>query len=176
MARNWLLGFFVIAWVGLSIAAAGVGAQAPSTPPCHRAPEYRQLDFWIGEWNVTNAAGRPAGESSIQRILGDCIIFENWKGADNFEGKSFNLYNRRTKQWEQTWVDMAGNIRRFSGELRDGKLHYLAEDVDQQGKPILIRMILSPEEPDRVRQLSHFSTDGGETWQPRYDLTYTRKK
>jgi hypothetical protein len=30
--------------------------------------------------------------------------------------------------------------------------------------------------PDRVRQLSEVSTDGGKTWTTNYDLIYTRRK
>jgi len=176
MRTDGLQRILVVAALFAFAFAGDARAQAPATPPCRSAPEYRQLDFWIGEWSVTTAAGQPAGESSIQQILGDCIVFENWKGANGFEGKSFNLFNRRTKKWEQVWVDVVGSIRKFAGELRDGKLHYVAEDVSPQGQPILIRMILSPEGTGRVRQLSEWSGDGGNTWQPRYDFVYTRKK
>lgn len=152
-------------------------AQAPTTaPPCQSAPEFRQLDFWIGGWEVQNAQGQPVGESSIQLILGRCVIFENWSGRDGFTGKSFNLYNRRAKKWEQVWVDVSGAIRKFEGEFRDGALTYLANDFNREGKPIVIRMVLQPQGADRVRQLSEFSTDGGATWQPRYDFIYTRRK
>jgi len=30
--------------------------------------------------------------------------------------------------------------------------------------------------PDKVRQFSRGSTDGGKTWNVEYDFTYTRKK
>ena len=33
--------------------------------PCKFAPEYRQFDFWVGEWDVT-WNGKQAGTSSIQ--------------------------------------------------------------------------------------------------------------
>lgn len=156
---------------------SGAQAQAPpATAPCRSAPEFRQLDFWVGEWEVRNAQGQAVGESSIQLILGDCVVFENWSGRDGFTGKSFNLYNRRTKKWEQTWVDVSGAIRRFAGEWKDGALHYLAEDFNRKGKPILIKMVLTPQGAGRVRQLSELSADGGATWQPRYDFTYIRKK
>ena len=169
------LGILVVAaWI---CAPAMAQAQAPpATPPCQSAPEYRQLDFWAGEWEVQNAQGQPVGESSIQLILGRCVIFENWTGRDGFTGKSFNLYNRQSKKWEQTWVDASGALRKFVGELKDGAMHYVANDFSRDGKPILIRMILTPQSADRVRQLSEFSADGGATWQPRYDFTYSRKK
>jgi hypothetical protein len=33
-----------------------------------------------------------------------------------------------------------------------------------------------PAGPDRVRQFSRGSSDGGKTWQVEYDFTYDRKK
>ena len=54
--------------------------------PCKASPEYRQFDFWIGEWDVKNPQGVPAGSSSIQLILGQCIIFENWSGGGGSVG------------------------------------------------------------------------------------------
>jgi len=169
-------GLAVLLAAAALLFVSGVQAQAPpATPPCRSAPEFRQLDFWVGEWEVRNAQGQAVGESSIQLILGDCVVFENWTGRDGFTGKSFNLYDRRAKQWEQTWVDASGAVRRFQGKFEDGALRYLASDFNREGRPILIKMVLEAQSDGRVRQLSEFSSDGGATWQPRYDFTYTRR-
>lgn len=61
--------------------------------PCKAAPEYRQFDFWIGEWDVKTPQGGLAGSSSVQLILGQCIIFENWTSGAGSAGKSFNIYD-----------------------------------------------------------------------------------
>ena len=53
------------------------GAETKS--PC--APEARQFDFWVGEWNVTTAEGQQAGTNSIRLILDDCVLQETWAGA-----------------------------------------------------------------------------------------------
>jgi len=64
--------------------------------PCTASPEFRQFDFWIGEWDVqSNGSGQPAGKSSVQLMLGECVIFENWTGALGVNGKSFNIYRPR---------------------------------------------------------------------------------
>ena len=52
---------------------------APAQPAC-TAAEHRQFDFWIGEWDV-QVSGQPAGSNSVQLILSDCVIMENWSGA-----------------------------------------------------------------------------------------------
>jgi len=38
------------------------------TPPPLLPPESRQFDFWLGEWAVTNPAGKLAGTSRIESI------------------------------------------------------------------------------------------------------------
>ena len=56
--------------------------------PCKQAAEFRQFDFWIGEWLPKNAQGVTVGTSSIQLILVTCVIFENWNTPIS-SGKSF---------------------------------------------------------------------------------------
>ena len=47
--------------------------------PCLTRKESRRFDFWVGEWEVKNAQGQPAGQSSVLRLLEGCALFENWK-------------------------------------------------------------------------------------------------
>ncbi|PYQ22659.1 MAG: hypothetical protein DMF79_05510 [Acidobacteria bacterium] len=54
--------------------------------PCVYRPESRAFDFWVGDWDVTTSAG-PAGNSHVERILGDCVIFESFDGAYKRVGK-----------------------------------------------------------------------------------------
>jgi hypothetical protein len=145
--------------------------------PCKNSPEYRQFDFWVGEWNVQNTLGQPAGTSSIQQILDDCIVFENWTGQNGYTGKSFNLYNKQTGKWEQIWVDSMGAITKYEGQLiKDGVLEYHYDSTQPDGSKMLHRLTFFKLGPDRVRQFSEHSVDDGKTWATDYDLTYVRKK
>jgi tetratricopeptide (TPR) repeat protein len=147
--------------------------------PCATTPENRQFDFWLGEWDVqTTAGGVPAGQSKIELILGDCVVQENWQSNGNpYAGKSYNMYNPALKRWEQYWVDnSAGNIF-FYGGLKDGVMDYWTDEVPQPSGPALKRHLQFIKlAPDKVRQYSQGSTDGGKTWKPEYDFTYVRKK
>jgi hypothetical protein len=62
----------------------------------------------------------------------------------------------------------------FSGELRDGAMHFEGESHTAGGKKVFRRMILTPGK-NSVRQYSEASADG-KTWKFLYDLTYDRKK
>jgi len=147
--------------------------------PCASRPENRQFDFWLGEWNVeTTQGGVPAGHSKIELILGDCVVQENWQSDGNpYAGKSYNTYNAALKRWEQYWVDnSAGNIF-FYGGLKDGVMDYRTDEIPQpSGPPLKRHLQFFKLGPDRIRQYSQGSTDGGKTWSPEYDFTYIRKK
>jgi len=96
-------------------------AQSKTQPPCHRSSEFRQFDFWIGEWEVHTPDGKLAGESRIQLIEGDCVIFENYTGRSGYSGKSFNIYNASVDKWQQFWVDNQGGVLEFEEEFKGAK-------------------------------------------------------
>ena len=142
--------------------------------PCRARPEFRQFDFWVGEWAPQNAQGVTVGTSSIQLILKDCIIFENWDTPVS-SGKSFSLYNARDGKWNQTWVDASGNITHYVGGLQDGKMILVANTVTN-GKKSLARMTFSKLADGSVRQHGENSVDDGKTWSTAYDFKYVPKK
>jgi tetratricopeptide (TPR) repeat protein len=147
--------------------------------PCAYSTENRQFDFWLGEWAVSTTQGSvPAGNSKIELILGDCVVLENWKSLNSpYSGKSYNIYNGALKRWEQYWVDNVGGNIFFHGELKDGVMDYWTDDIPQSSGPALRRHLqFSKLGPDKVRQFSRGSTDGGKTWNVEYDFTYIRKK
>ena len=150
-------------------------ASAPRNNPCRAKPEYKQFDFWVGEWDVTER-GEKIATSSVQRIVGDCIIFENYFQADGYTGKSFNFYDPTLGKWRQTWVDGSGNVSEFVGEYKENAMRFEGESHRQDGQKILRRMTLFNLGADRVRQYSERSVDGGKTWSSNYDFIYVRRK
>jgi tetratricopeptide (TPR) repeat protein len=148
--------------------------------PCAYAAENRQFDFWLGEWSVVTSKGEtPAGDSRIELILGDCVVQENWTSAGNigYSGKSYNIYNTSLKRWEQYWVDNSGGNIFFYGGLKDGVMDYSTDEIPQpDGKKLKRHLQFIKIGPDKVRQYSQGSNDGGKTWFVEYDFTYNRKK
>lgn len=143
--------------------------------PCKASSEFRQFDFWIGEWDVKNQQGVPSGSSSIQLILGQCIIFENWTGGSGTNGKSFNIYDTNDKKWHQTWVDDKGTFTHYIGGLINGEMVVTADTI-VSGKPMLAKMTFTKMPNGDVRQHGENSTDAGKTWTTSFDLIYSRKK
>lgn len=101
--------------------------------PCKASPNFRQFDFWIGEWDAKNAQGITVGSSSIQLILGQCVIFENWSTPVS-SGKSFNIFDTKDGKWHQNWVDDRGTNVHYVGSLVDGKIVYVADTVTNGDK------------------------------------------
>jgi tetratricopeptide (TPR) repeat protein len=147
--------------------------------PCAADPKFHSFDFWIGEWDVqpTGATRAPIGSGStsiVEAQLEGCVVQENWLPIGGVgAGKSFNIYNTVTKQWEQYYVDSRGTITHYTGTFHeDGNLYY---EADQFGTASKVRMTFFNQGPNQVRQLGQISTDGGKTWGVSYDLTYVRK-
>jgi len=144
--------------------------------PCDTIAHTRDLDFWVGEWEVFTPAKQRAGQSSVERILSGCVVLENWTGGFGSSGKSFNWFNTTTKEWQQTWVaDQAYSLEYRGGKLEGNTLSFLANTTSATGAPALSRLSLTKLDQDRVRQLFETSTDEGKNWAVTTDLIYVRQ-
>jgi hypothetical protein len=143
--------------------------------PCKAAPQFRQFDFWIGEWEAKNPQGLVGGTSSIQLILGTCIIYENWTGTSGTNGKSFNIYDTTDKKWHQTWVDDKGTFAHYIGGFVNGRMVLVADTI-VSGKKMLAKMTFTKLADGSVRQHGENSADDGKTWTTSFDFTYVRKE
>jgi hypothetical protein len=163
---------------GLSIANAQSTAQtAPAgqaKPPC-RAPEHRQFDFWIGDWDVFAPDGKPAGTNLIKPVLGQCVLHEHWMGKGGPAGESFNAYDASRKVWHQTWVDAGGNVLMLDGRFEDGSM--VLSDKTLPGKPnpdVVNEIAWTANADGSVRQHWRVSRDGGKSWTSLFDGKYVR--
>ena len=141
--------------------------------PCAYNEKARQLDFWIGNWNVYNQAGQLAGTNTIQNVLQDCVIHEEWSSPlTGFNGQSFSTYDPSIGQWRQTWVDNTGATFLFTGDIVDGAMVFERESEDPEGNITMTQMIIRPMEDGNVHQVGQNSVDGGKTWTTNYDMIY----
>ena len=143
--------------------------------PCEHAEEFRQFDFWIGEW-VVSSGGAVAGENRIERLERGCLLMENWTSAGGGSGKSMNFYDPENKTWNQIWVDASGSNIFASGSLRDGVMHFEGKHHYLGAPSQLYRMSFTPRPDGTVRQFIEQSQDEGKTWYVWFDGIYERKK
>ena len=175
-----------ISWVavGIGCAAAMAGmaagqspAPAPAARPC-TAPEYRQFDFWVGNWEVKDPSGQVAGTNRITREYGGCVVMEHWeaRGPQKQIGSSFNTYSPAAGRWHQTWVDSTGGFLLLDGGMVDKAMVLTGEmPARQGGGTVRHRIAFTPNPNGTVRQLWEASRDGGKTWSVTFDGTYIRK-
>ena len=151
-------------------------ASAPAgAPPNCSGPEFRQLDFWVGEWDVFLGDVK-AGTNRITSEENGCVVHEHWRGTQGGSGQSFNFYDRRTKKWRQVWISGNGSVLDVSGGLVDGTMAYAGETVQPDGTRVQHRLSFTPNADGTVRQLWRTSADGGATWNTVWDGRYVRQK
>ena len=166
----------------LAVASATISAQTPAPavvpkPPACVAPEHRQFDFWLGDWDVRDASGKLLGQNRITRAHKDCVLLENYR-AGEFSGSSLNVYDADRKVWHQTWVDSSGGLLVIEGIFRGGKMILAGEtmDADKPGGKVDNRITWQPLQDGRVRQLWETSIDKGATWATTFDGYYAKQK
>ena len=159
----------------LQSSSAQESAGAPTSQGC-TAPEHRQFDFWVGEWEVAHPAGKPAGRNRIEAILGGCALRETWAGAGGSHGTSYNAWDRQRRRWHQTWIDDGGLVLRLEGGFADGRMVLQGETLDSAGAAVLNRITWQETGPGAVRQLWEVSSDGGKTWSVVFDGRYRKQE
>jgi hypothetical protein len=169
----------------LLFSATTVLSQQSATPvspsnPC-TAAQQKQLDFWVGEWELT-WPGEKAGETghgtnSIRRILDGCVVQETFSGGDSMHlrGSSVSIFDSTAGKWKQTWVDNEGGYLDFVGELKDGQMMLQREAVRNDGTKVLQRMVFKNIDANELDWSWEASRDGGKTWQVQWPIHYKRK-
>lgn len=150
---------------------------AASAKPCD-SEEYRQFDFWLGQWDVYLPDGKTAGASVIQSFADGCALLENWSGTGGFTGKSINIYDITDKQWHQSWVDNSGSRLNLEGKFADGKMVLWTDAPNPNKAGALLRQQITwtKNADGSVRQLWETSEDAGKTWVTAFDGKYVRRK
>ena len=137
--------------------------------------QYRQFDFWLGEWTVTTPNGNLAGHNTITKGHGGCTIDESYSTPRGFNGKSFNIYDRQNGQWHQTWVDNTGQLLKLDGQFTNGSMVLAGPGKLPSGETITHRITWTPNSDGTVRQHWETSKDNGASWATAFDGLYTKK-
>jgi hypothetical protein len=161
---------------GALMAVGGsLSTQAQNAPPAPCASiEYRQFDFWLGDWEVYGANGKLAGTNRITRAYDGCVLREQYETARGYSGASLNIYDAGRKKWHQTWVDTAGTLLQLDGGLVEGKMVLEGATVDAKGSSTRHRITWTPNPDGSVRQFWESTNAAGE-WGVAFDGRYVRK-
>ena len=173
----WKASFVMVPLLLLNaITHSVVGALPVASPadpgPCP-GPEYRTFDFFAGDWDafeIDNPA-KTVAHNRVTRILDDCVLLEDYQGANGSHGQSFTIFDGTRNVWHQTWVTNHGALLTIEGNMRGDEMVLEGTDHTANGKERKVRGIWKPVSGD-VRETAVTSTDGGKTWIPWFDLMF----
>jgi hypothetical protein len=147
------LAVYGLGWINRAVGSA-----------CNR-DQYRQFDFWLGQWNIFNPAEVQTGTSVISRDLDGCVITEDFIGSGGGAGMSLNAYDAATGKWYQTFVDnLIGNFRISGGLVGDEMVMTGLQPIFQPGVGVVDRdtkVTWTPNADGSVHQVVENSFDGG---------------
>lgn len=167
----------VLSAIALAAWPPGSLAAQQGPPPGCTTPEFRQFDYWIGDWEVTDSAGRVVmGTSSVTLEEQGCVIHEHWAGSRGGTGQSFNYWDPRAQRWQQDWVaSSAGSALHLIGHLVGNTMTLEADVPGPNNTTIRQQVQWIPQSDGRVRQYWRTSNDAGATWKVSFDGWYRRK-
>jgi ketosteroid isomerase-like protein len=147
-------------------------ADSVKPAPCV-APEYHQLDFWIGDWDVFDVdnPAKQVARVHVDRILDGCVLREDYQDTEGHKGQSFSIYDASRKSWHQSWVTNRGQVLQLDGGLQGGDMSLSAIELTADGKEKQIRGVWKPV-AEGVRETAVTSVDGGKKWEPWFELMF----
>jgi hypothetical protein len=176
------LSFVVVLFcLGPCLASFGQNATGSAPPDLCAVPEQKQLEFWVGDWDLTWPGEKQGqtdhGTNSIHRVLDTCVVQENFSGGDamHLRGISVSIFDVRSHKWKQTWVDNEGGYLDFVGEFKDGQMILARNAVRPDGTKVVQRMVYKNITPNEFDWSWEASKDGGKTWQVQWPIHYKRK-
>jgi hypothetical protein len=162
--------------LGLCVLLAGIPTASwsqSSPPPTCITEQYRQFDFWVGQWDVYDPrSNQLVAHSNIEKLYDGCAIRENWEPLNGKGGGSLNSYRADRKEWLQVWTDWQNSLNEYRGGLENGSMVMTGTSTSASGKDTAARMTFEPQKDGSVIQTGYGSADGGKTWQLNYQFVY----
>lgn len=158
-------------------AAFATPADATQSSSDCTSPEYRQFDFWIGDWDTFESdapEGPSVARARVRSIAGGCAIHELYEQNDGLIGDSILSYDQVRKKWQQTWVTNRGSLMVIAGNLADGVI-VLEGDVHTGDGRTVLQRIAWERKGDDVREWAMQSRDGGKSWTPAFDVVFRKR-
>ncbi|HKD80442.1 MAG TPA: hypothetical protein VKH81_12165 [Candidatus Angelobacter sp.] len=174
---RWLGMFLFVAAMATCLTNTAYAADDPE--PCSANVESRQLDYWLGNWNIT-VPGRTADNNSKSKVylsLDKCVVIESWEDGRGHAGENMFAYNAENKRWYGMFADNRGHVHVFvDGKVGAGSAEFFGPSRGPNGEAVLHRIKVVRLAPDKVEQLWEKSTDNGATWTEVFRGEYLRAK
>jgi hypothetical protein len=146
------------------------------------------FDFEIGSWTteLSRLVSPLSGSSEWAEYRGTSIVHPIWDGRANLveldvEGSagriqalSLRLYEPRSRLWSLHTASTRGGMSPPAiGAFEDGRGEFRSEE-EFDGRPILVRFVITEITETSCRFEQAFSDDGGASWEINWIATDTR--
>jgi hypothetical protein len=140
------------------------------------SPEYRQFDFWIGDWDTfeVSSPNKIVARNRATSILDACAL-EVYEQRDGLNGQSFTIYDAARKVWHQSWVTNRVQLLTIEGGMQGDRMVLTGTDRGADGKSRLIRGTWKRIDGG-VRETAETSSDNGKSWKPLFDIVFRPRK
>lgn len=184
---SWLFAPTLVACAAPALAPSRTSATSTSTSTSCSAPAHRQLDFWLGDWDLvlrTRASPESEqwtetrGENHIRATLRGCVIEEDFAAdptGQPWAGKSHSTYVPALGAWRQTWVDDEGGYLAFRGGKEGDGFALYGEPREVQGKTVQMRMVWRDITKDAFTWSWERGVPDGTEWKPMLVIRYARR-
>ena len=176
-------------FLGLLLIMSGATALAQGNSATSRDRQH-DFDWEFGNWHthLWRLQQPLSGSNEWVEYDGTTVVRKIWDGRANMvelevdgpthiEALNLRLYNPETHKWSLNFANSkAGTLGTPAvGEFKNGQ----GEFYDQEnfnGRPVLVRFIISDVKPESCKFEQSFSTDGGKTWEVNWIAIDTRVK
>jgi len=181
-AVNLLRNVLICLLLACAMQATAQHSGGDPRPATSAAPEARQFDFMIGQWELEV---RPKISSIAAMIHGAPKLVGTWKAWRAFDGfgiddevrivdasgnpvslsHAMRVFSASESRWSATTLDVyRGRVAVSSGAMQGRDMVMNGSGTDAEGKPTLTRARYTDIAPDAFRVQQDRSSDNGQTW------------
>lgn len=174
-------------WVG-ACAACAVALLCSMQPHTAAASDFRDFDFAIGSWGtkILHLQRSPGKPDTWAVWTGTVVAAKVWGGRANIQEIEVNtpsgrvdelrlcLYRPQLREWYLHWADSDDGVLvpPLIGQFASGSGRFYDQE-DYKGRAIFVRDLYSQIGPRAYHWQQAFSSDGGTTWDPNWNVTLT---
>jgi hypothetical protein len=148
---------------------------ATDAEPCATNTEIRQLDYWLGNWSIGNAAASDHSTSKVSLSLDNCMFVEHWENGKGHATQKMFAYSPEDKNWYGMFADNEGRVHVFlDGKVSSGTAEFHGPSRGPSGEVVLNRLKVARLSANQIEEVWEKSTDNGAHWTTAYRAEYSR--
>ena len=138
------------------------------------APEYRQMDFVLGSWEVSNKGKKTADVTFERTSTSTCGVLETWRNANGGGGNGLFGNSPVGHGWQYFWVPSSGQptwLHDGKPTGKDDEMQFTLTRTQPDGASHVSQWTVTKTADGHIRELS-VNTEDGKT---EYELIWTKK-